>query len=147
MRPRYLVPGILGTAIAGGAWLQARDLPYQEVSAGLGPALFPHVLIGLLAALSLSLAAYGAFAATREEEPAPRSRAARARPLILFGLLVAFGLSIEKIPAVVSVFVFLSLGMILLGEQWARALGYSAAASAFIYLLFGTVFGLPIFSI
>lgn len=152
MRPSFLVSGALGLAVAAGLGFWAQDLPYQEVSAGLGPAFFPHLLTGLLAALSLAMTIYGALARPDGKAPTlpktrglPKTKGVWIRPLIVFAVLTAFGFSIERIPAVVSVFVFLAATMMLLGETWARAMAYSAVASLFIYLLFGTVFGLPIF--
>lgn len=161
VRWRSLLPGLLGLAVAGGAWLEARSLPYQDVSAGLGPALFPHLLIGLLCLLGGGLVAHGLMApgATHRTDgpPAPDTHAdgdgrsdwhrrpVWLRPLALFGLLVLLGASIERVPALLSIFAFLTLAMAALGERWDRSLLYGALASAAVYLLFGTVFGLTIF--
>ena len=145
MRARYVWPGILGLALAGGAWIAARPLPFQPVGAGLGPAFFPTLLIGLLALSSLGLILQGVFTRLPPDEESGPGVSSLGLPAAMVLLLGLFGLTVERLAATPSVFVFLFAAMILLGEPWPRALVWSAVATAAIWVLFGLVFGLPIF--
>lgn len=147
MQLRFLAPGLFGLVITAGAWVAARELPYQALSAGLGPAFFPHLLIGLLAVLSISMSLYGLLTKSSAPPSTPQLLAKIWRPILLFVLLAVFGLNLERIPAQLSVFTFLTLAMVLLGEQWHLSLLYAGIASLLLYLLFGAVFGLPLYSL
>lgn len=144
-RTTFLISGLLGILICGGAWIEARNMPFQTIDAGLGPAFFPYLLLGCLLILSIGMIGYAIMAPSGERTTSPGAARLRA-PALLFIVMAAFGLSIERLDAIVATYAFLSLSMIILGERWPRALVYAAVVTALIYLLFGVAFGLAIFT-
>ncbi|WP_366555461.1 tripartite tricarboxylate transporter TctB family protein [Aquibaculum sediminis] len=150
-RASFRVTGLLGLMVCGGAWLEARHMPSQPLSAGLGPAFFPTLLLGLLATLSVGLLLYsalGRFASATEAGGSEAETGASgnwAACGLLFLLLLLFGISLERVNALITSFAFLGASMMLLGERWWKALVYAAIVTAPVYILFGLVFGLSIF--
>lgn len=152
-RTSFVLSGCLGLSLCGVAWLAGSDLPFQELDAGLGPAFFPTLLIGLLLVTSLGLIAVGLLdrrpddGAGRQPAPQAARQASRlSRPAGLFAATLAFGVSVGSVHALVTTFLFLLVSMLLLGEDWRRAAIAAAGVTGLIYLLFGAVFGLAIFA-
>ena len=143
MAGSYIVSGILGLAVAGLAWMEARTFPLQDLPEGLGAAFMPWLLLAIIVVLSISLISYGVAQCERQRPRLADIRLPKglvttgATFLLLCGFAVAFGLFGLLGPALV----FMVVGMRTLKAPWTKALGVGATAGLCIYVVFAIAFG------
>lgn len=133
-----LASGLTALCIAAIGWIGIRNVPFQPVGAGLGPAFFPIILIGSLAILGLANSAVGFYKLKQgtDEKLEPFNPTA----LILGALSVAYGLLLAPLGFVVTTLAFLAASMIVLRARWKTVVALSLLATVGIYLLFTIAF-------
>ena len=143
MAGSYIVSGMLGLAVAGLAWMEARTFPLQDLPDGLGAAFMPWLLLAVIVALSLALIGYGLSQcewrrpALADLRPPPGLAVTGTIFLLLCGFVAAFAYFGLLVPALV----FLVIGMRILEAPWAKALTVGATAGLCIYVVFAIAFG------
>lgn len=138
----YVASGVLGLAVAGLAWIEARTFPVQGLQEGLGAAFFPWLVLGLIATLSLISLGYGVARGVRFALPFQRSPELLAAAG-LFVALIVFAQAFVLFGLFLPVIAFLIIGMRILGAPWVRAGGIGLAAGIALYGLFVVGFGIP----
>lgn len=137
----------VGTIIfAALVWTQARDFSFQSVQRGLGPALFPSLLViamGLLGVTFLFQAVISSSSPEEEtERAAPRTRYGVVVSFVAILLLYAFGFStVGWFP---STPIFLVVCMIIFDVTWRKSIVIAFVVTGVVYVLFVVVFRLPL---
>jgi putative tricarboxylic transport membrane protein len=137
--------------IAGGStlllavltWVQARNIPFQNLAGGLGPAFFPILLLVVLSVLGMVSLLLGLFSKV-EGHKQKEEKKYFALTISIFGLLFAYGVLFERIGFFLSTLFFLLGTMIILRTQWWQALGLSFLLTGGIYILFIFLFKVPL---
>src|SRR3546814_416372 len=139
----YIWIGCIGLLL-GAAYLGvALQLPFGQLERP-GAAVFP-VIVGILFILVSLAAVWEGLKMDRAERVDFPSGSDSKRLLSLAGLLVAYFVALPWLGHVIATAVFCVLLIRLLSDiGWPRILVYSSAFTAVLYLLFVTVFNVPL---
>jgi len=150
--PRWLngdtLTGLLGLLLAAGAWWAARDLPLQSLEQGLGAALFPWLVIAVIALLAIACLGRGLARAQGGDpdagDPDVRAMAGLRRSLPLAAALVIYGVLFHRIGFLPSTAGFVAIATWLLGASVPAALATAALTAGALHLLFAVALGVPL---
>lgn len=135
MRKSELITGFYTLLIAGFTWMISRDIPFQDLKAGLGPAFFPYLLLVILAGLGIIYLIFGLF--TRSSLKTTKTRdSSYWKIIIIFGLLVIYSILFKHLGFVISTLLFLVSSMLTLKVKWFHAILISTLAISGLYLIF-----------
>ena len=112
----------------------AQGLQSPLVADPLGPSAFPTILgwTGLILAAAQIVLARSARLATEE---APASFRQYLRPLLLFGLLIAYALALDPAGYILATIAFVLISLVMLGEPlWRGSLVAVGFSGGFYYL-------------
>lgn len=135
-----LIGGLIAVALAIYVLVEASQYPMGSLLR-MGPGFFPCVVGFIILLLGLSL-----IAASFRKRPKADGAKVRLRPVIAIGFgVMAFALLLERfglIPATLALVMLSSLAEP--NWRWRRTVILAVAMSAFVFLLFVVVLGMPI---
>lgn len=142
MRKSVTITAILFLALALGAFIEARKLPFGRVSAPQ-PGFFPLILSVMLAIISLLVLVEALKG--REEDSVVGERLSRKGIGLALGALFAFAFLFESLGYLVTTFLFVAFLMRAMDrEKWGLAIAVAFSASFVSYVLFGWLLQTPL---
>jgi len=147
-----------GTAvIAIFGWYNVRNIPFQGIEAGLGPAFYPTVILVLISLLSVSLIGLGIFKGVKrgkeisqneidvEDEVVRTNKGLSISKYIYFFLVIIFPIVFPYVGLLVTITIFLLIILILLETKIVHSILITVGTSLFFYLVFGLLFNIRMF--
>ncbi|OGP19259.1 MAG: hypothetical protein A2038_09170 [Deltaproteobacteria bacterium GWA2_57_13] len=142
MRKSVTITAVLFLALALGAFIEARKLPFGRVSAPQ-PGFFPLILSVLLAIIALLVLVEALKG--REEGVVPREQLRWNKIGLALGALFAFGFLFESLGYLVTTFLFVTFLLRAVDrEKWGVAIVVAFSASFLSYVLFGLLLHTPL---
>jgi putative tricarboxylic transport membrane protein len=142
MRKSVTITAVLFLALALGAFIEARKLPFGRVSAPQ-PGFFPLILSALLAITSVLVLVE--VVKGWEEGVAVREQVSWKRIGLALGALFAFAFLFESLGYLVTTFLFVTFLLRAVDrERWGLAIAVAFSASFFSYVLFGLLLKTPL---
>ncbi len=121
-----------------GITLTLPDLP-PMLSSGMGPAVFPRLLLGVMVVLAAVLALLARGKSEDRREPIPAMVYWTALAMLAFmGVLWLAGMAVAMVVG------FIGIGALWGERRWALLVGIGLVLSAVIYLVFVRGFGVPL---
>jgi hypothetical protein len=144
LRDRFHSDGLIALGIVAfcgvvyGITLTLPDLP-PMLSSGMGPAIFPRLLLGVMVVLAGVLALLARGKADEEREPIPAMVYWTALAMVAFmGVLWLAGMAVAMVVG------FIGIGALWGERRWGLLVGIGVVLSAAIYLMFVKGFGVPL---
>lgn len=142
MRKSVTITAVLFLALALGAFIEARKLPFGRVSAPQ-PGFFPLILSVMLAIISLLVLVE--VVKGREEGVVPREQLRWNKIGLALGALFAFAFLFESLGYLVTTFLFVTFLLRAVDrEKWGVAIVVAFSASFVSYVLFGWLLQTPL---
>lgn len=135
-----LAAGAVLLAAAAG-WFGLREVPFQPMAAGLGPAFFPATALMVLAILGLLLLIQALVRKHADHGSAEHHQQPAWYSLCGMGVLVAYAILFLYVGCLIATQMVLLVSMLLLGVPWRRAFVHATGATALIYIVFGFALG------
>jgi len=143
MRKSEAITGFCTLLIAGLTWIISRDIPFQDLKAGLGPAFFPYLLLVILAGLGIIYLIFGLFTSNSLKTTKIRN-SSYWKIILIFGLLVIYSVLFKRLGFVISTLLFLVCSMLTLKVKLLHAILISTLAISGLYLIFIIFFKVPL---
>ena len=134
--------GFCTLLIAGLVWMVSREIPFQELKAGLGPAFFPNLLIAILVVLGIIFLIVSFL--TKKSVETSSVEKPKISTIVIVGLLVIYAVLFKRIGFLISTFLFLVSSMFALKVQWLHAIIISILVTGGFYLIFIISFKMPL---
>ncbi len=144
MRIREVITGFCTILIAGFLWLLSRNIPLQDLKAGLGPAFFPYLLLIALTVLGIIYLIFNLFFIKDIHKERKVNHRYYWVTIAISGLLIVYAILFKYAGFIISTFLFLVFSMIILKVKWLSAIFISILATSGLYLIFITVFKVPL---
>jgi putative tricarboxylic transport membrane protein len=144
MKIREIITGICTILIAGYLWVLSRNIPLQDLKAGLGPAFFPFLSLIILGILGIVYLIFNLLVKEVQEEKKPSSNRFPWSTIIISVFLIIYAASFKSAGFIISTFLFLIFSMIILKVKWVSAIFISLLATSGLYLIFITFFKVPL---
>jgi len=141
----YVIAGSASLLLSGLVAVYLRRVPFASLQAGLGPAFFPTVVIGLLSLLGAISLGIGLTQVKQNTAERGDVEPLSLRSLIMIPAVILYAVAIQVAGLMIPTVAFILSAMLALGVRLGSALIATASASAVIYVLFGVVFQMRMF--
>ena len=135
----YIFMACVGLLCAGIAYM-VTQFPKRVMRASYGPAFFPMVLVGIIAALLVLM-----FLENRKTDPNQRIDFSDGKlPAVMMGMVGLFALCFQYVGFIASSLAFLLVSMFILKTKPVSGVAASVLVVAFIYAIFKVVLKVPL---
>jgi len=151
LRIRYnadVLAGLSILCVAGIGWYQVRRILLRSTGAGLGPALFPLVLMVVITILAFTLTVKGLLQLKKTSKDVSEKRESSFKlnsTILLFALFILYAILFRFLGLLVSSGIFLFLMLLLLKVRVITAVMTTVTSLGAIYLIFGLLFRINLF--
>lgn len=142
MKKQNLVIGLATLVVTFFAWTQAREIPFQGLRGGLGPAFFPSLLMASMALIGVVFVFLAWF--TPAGVQAPPEKKHYGLLALIVGLSAVYGFFFEKLGFSRSTWLFLALTMLAFRVKWWKSMILSSGITGVLYVVFIHLFKAPL---
>ncbi len=143
MRIREVITGFCIILIAGFLWILSRNIPFQGLKAGLGPAFFPYLSLAILTIFGITYLIVNLFIINFHKGEKVNNKFCWLT-IVIFGLLIIYAILFKYFGFIISTLLFLACSMIILKVKWLYAILISALTASGLYLIFITFLKVPL---
>ena len=142
MKKQNLVIGLATLVVTFFAWTQAREIPFQGLRGGLGPAFFPYLLMASMALLGVVFVLLALF--TPAGVQAQPEKKHYGLLLLIVGLSAIYGFFFEKMGFAQTTWLFLTVSMLAFSVKWWKSMILSSGITGILYVVFINIFKAPL---